>query len=53
MTLEQISEAAGVSINTVRTHLARVLGKTNTSRQSQLVSPVFQTAPKRREDPTS
>jgi DNA-binding CsgD family transcriptional regulator len=50
MTLEQAAEAAGVSINTARTHLARALGKTNTSRQSQLVSLVLQMAAKRFEE---
>lgn len=35
--LAEIAAASGRSINTVRTHLARVMAKTRTQRQSQLV----------------
>ena len=35
--LAEIASATGRSINTVRTHLARVMAKTRTQRQSQLV----------------
>jgi DNA-binding CsgD family transcriptional regulator len=47
-TLEQAAKAARVSVNTVRTHLARVFGKTGTCRQSQLVTLVLLTAAQHR-----
>lgn len=47
-TLDQAAEAARVSVNTARTHLARVFGKTGTCRQSQLVTLVLLTAAQHR-----
>ena len=35
--LREIAERSGRSFNTVRTHLARLLAKTDTRRQSDLV----------------
>ncbi len=46
ITLEQAAESAHVSINTMRTHLARVFSKMGVRQQSQLVSLVLLTAPK-------
>jgi len=40
-TLDEISLELGVSLNTVRTHLKRVLSKTETRRQSELVRLLF------------
>ncbi|CAN7478037.1 LuxR C-terminal-related transcriptional regulator [Pseudoduganella sp. LjRoot289] len=36
--LEEIAAASGVSVNTVKTHLHRVYGKTGTGRQGELVA---------------
>ena len=36
-TLREIAGASGRSVNTVRNHLAHLMGKTHTNRQSELV----------------
>lgn len=46
ITLEQAAESGHVSINTMRTHLARVFSKMGVRQQSQLVSLVLLTAAK-------
>ena len=45
---EEIAEETGVSLETVRTHIRRVLSKTGTGRQGELISLVLRTAPFRR-----
>ena len=42
--LSQIAASSGRSINTVRTHLARIMAKTRTQRQSQLVTLLIEAA---------
>jgi DNA-binding CsgD family transcriptional regulator len=43
--VEEISVEFGVTRETVRTHLRRVLGKTNTRRQGELISVVLRSIP--------
>jgi len=45
---DEIAEEIGVSLETVRTHIRRVLSKTGTGRQGELISLVLRTAPFRR-----
>jgi len=45
-----VAEALGVSINTVRTHAARVFEKTGTERQAELVAVLLSTLPVRSEE---
>ena len=45
-TLKDYAEAAGVSLNTVRTHLAHIFAKTDTKRQSDLVRLLARTIPR-------
>jgi DNA-binding CsgD family transcriptional regulator len=45
---EEIAEETGVSLETVRTHIRRVLSKTGTGRQGELIALVLRTAPFRR-----
>jgi DNA-binding CsgD family transcriptional regulator len=42
---EQIAEALGVSLETVRTHIRRALSKTSTGRQGELISLLLCTTP--------
>ena len=42
---EEIAEETGASLETVRTHIRRVLSKTGTGRQGELISLVLRTAP--------
>jgi DNA-binding CsgD family transcriptional regulator len=42
---EEIAEELGVSLETIRTHIRRILSKTATARQGQLISLVLRTAP--------
>ena len=44
---EQIAEEMDVSLETVRTHIRRILSKTETGRQGELISLVLRTAPLR------
>jgi DNA-binding CsgD family transcriptional regulator len=37
LTLKQVAERSGISLNTAKTHLASVFGKTSTGRQSELI----------------
>lgn len=41
----EIAEALGISLPTVRTHMARLFAKTNTTRQAELVRVVMQVMP--------
>ena len=45
---DEIAEEIGISLETVRTHIRRVLSKTGTGRQGELISLVLRTAPFRR-----
>lgn len=45
---EEIAGAAGISLETVRTHIRRILSKTGTTRQAELISLVLRAAPFRR-----
>ena len=45
---DEIAGEMGVSLETVRTHIRRVLSKTGTGRQGELISLVLRTAPFRR-----
>ena len=45
---DEIAEEIGVSVETVRTHIRRVLSKTGTGRQGELIALVLRTAPFRR-----
>ena len=45
---DEIAEEMSVSLETVRTHIRRVLSKTGTGRQGELISLVLRTAPFRR-----
>jgi DNA-binding CsgD family transcriptional regulator len=45
---DEIAEEMGVSLETVRTHIRRVLSKTGTGRQGELISLVLRAAPFRR-----
>lgn len=44
LTLQECADEAGVSLNTIRTHLARALDKTGTNKQAQLVALISRTA---------
>ena len=44
-TPEELAEDAGVSIETIRTHLRRIMGKTNTNRQGAVISLILRSAP--------
>jgi DNA-binding CsgD family transcriptional regulator len=43
--IEEIATESGISIETVRTHIKRVLSKTATSRQGELISLVLRSVP--------
>src|SRR5262249_30862533 len=45
---EEIAQDLNVSIQTVRTHIKRVLSKTSTTRQGELISLVLRSVPFRR-----
>lgn len=45
LSVEEIAGAMDISIETVRTHLKRVLSKTGTGRQGELISLVLRTSP--------
>jgi DNA-binding CsgD family transcriptional regulator len=43
--VEEIGAESGISTETVRTHVKRVLSKTATGRQAELISLVLRTVP--------
>ena len=43
--VEEIADEADISVETVRTHVKRVLSKTETSRQAELISLVLRSVP--------
>jgi DNA-binding CsgD family transcriptional regulator len=43
--LEEIADEAGISVETVRTHIKRVLSKTATDRQGELISLILRSVP--------
>jgi DNA-binding CsgD family transcriptional regulator len=45
LNFEEVSEALNISYETVRTHVRRVLAKTSTTRQGELISLVLRTIP--------
>jgi DNA-binding CsgD family transcriptional regulator len=51
-TVEAIATERGVSVNTVRTHVSRVLAKTGCERQAEVVALLTGIAPPRIADPT-
>jgi DNA-binding CsgD family transcriptional regulator len=46
--VEEIAGEAGISVETVRTHLKRILSKTSTARQCELIALVLRSVPFRR-----